>query len=129
MTAAPGEVREVDPFDLPDWLGTAAVTWTAECSLRGGAIPGGFSSEAASFPCDLLAVDQAFPQPVVAEPWRQLAHQLWSRGQVLVLELDGRLVLAAPGTTFSADDVLAVIGRFAKAVGVRPEVFAVTLRP
>ena len=33
--------RDVDPFDLPEWLGEADVTWTAETGLRSGhAVPG-----------------------------------------------------------------------------------------
>jgi hypothetical protein len=28
-------VKPVDAFDLPDWLGTAEVTWTALSSVRG----------------------------------------------------------------------------------------------
>ncbi len=35
VTAAP-EVSAVDPFDLPDWLGTDEVTWTARTSVHGG---------------------------------------------------------------------------------------------
>ena len=47
---------------------------------------------------------------------------------VLLVEYDGRLTLAVPGTAYSADGVLETVGRLAKAVGVRPGRFVVTLR-
>ena len=56
------------------------------------------------------------------------AHQAWTHGQVLLVEYDGRLTLAVPGTAYSADGALETISRLAKAVGVRPGRFAVTLR-
>jgi hypothetical protein len=37
-------------------------------------------------------------------------------------------VVAAPGTSFSADRVLEVLARLAKAVGARPEAFIAALR-
>ena len=52
----------------------------------------------------------------------------WTLGQVLLLEYDGRLTLAVPGTAYSADGALETISRFAKAMGVRPGHFTVTLR-
>jgi hypothetical protein len=47
---------------------------------------------------------------------------------VLLLEYDGRLTLAVPGTAFTADRVLEAIGRLAKAVGVKPGRFLAALR-
>ena len=47
---------------------------------------------------------------------------------MLFVEYDGRLTLAVPGTAYSADGVLETVSRLAKAVGVRPEHFTVTLR-
>ena len=40
----PALVEPVDPFDLPDWLGTAAVTWTATSSVRRAKRIGGMLS-------------------------------------------------------------------------------------
>jgi hypothetical protein len=126
-------VTEVDPFDLPDWLGTVEVTWTARTGLRGAGqvtgdlAPTGGDGEA-PLPCDVLAVDQAYPEPVVDEQSRRAVHRAWTLGQVLLVEYDDRLTLAVPGTELSAAHVLEALGRLAKAVGVKPDRFAATLR-
>jgi hypothetical protein len=78
--------------------------------------------------CDLLAVDVAYPRPALSNEWRRRAHQQWTHGQVLLVEYDGRLTLAVPGTEFSADRVLECLSRFAKAVGAKPARFAAALR-
>jgi hypothetical protein len=123
------EVSAVDPFDLPEWLGTMPVTWVATSSVRGGHhVAGALTADGHSVPCDLLAVDEAHPQPVLGDSWRQQVHQAWSYEQVLLVTYDGRLTVAVPGTSFTADRVLDVVGRLAKAVGVPPSAFAVTLR-
>ncbi len=128
MTAT-GQVRPVDPFDLPEWLGTGEVTWTAGDSVRSGhLVHGALTGNGEALECDLLAADQAFPRPVLDESWRQRAHQAWTHGQVLVVEYDGRLTLAVPGTGFTADSALEAIGRLAKAVGVPPGRFLAALR-
>jgi hypothetical protein len=127
--SAPLEVRAVDPFDLPDWLGTDEVTWTARTSVRGGhLVTGELSSEAGSLDCDLLGADQAFPAPVLDDDWRRQSHQAWTHGQVLLVEYDGRLTLAVPGTDFTADRALEAVGRLARAVGVKPGRFVAALR-
>ena len=54
------------------------------------------------------------------DDWRSRVHQAWTHGQVLLIDYDGRLTLAVPGTTFTADRALEAIGRLAKAVGVSP---------
>ena len=94
------ELTEADPFDLPGWLGVAAVTWEADGPLQGrhrvaGHLTGG-DGEAIS--CDLLAVDDAYPEPAAAERTRVLAHQAWRYGEVLLAEDAGRLVLLVPGS-------------------------------
>jgi hypothetical protein len=123
------DVTAVDPFELPDWLGTADITWTAHSSVRGAQrIAGSLSGGDAELACDLLAADVAYPQPLLLDPWRRQAHQAWEHGQVLLVERSGRLTLAVPGTAYSADGVLETIGRLALAVGVAPERFAVHLR-
>jgi hypothetical protein len=120
----------VDPFDLPDWLGTTEVTWTAATALdERSAVTGELSAGEQVLGCDLLAVDQAFPEPVVAEEWRRQAHERWTRGEVLLLQVGERLTLAVPGTCFDADRVLGAVGRLARSIGVRPERFLAALRP
>ena len=123
-------VAAVDPFDLPEWLGTSDVTWTATASVHGGhRVPGELTADGQeTLPCDLLGADQAFPQPVLDDSWRRQVHQAWTHGQVLLVEYDGRLTLAVPGTSFTADRALEAIGRLARAVGVKPDRFVAALR-
>lgn len=129
--ATPEPVAPVDPFDLPEWLGAGAVTWTAGSSVRSGHHVRGTLTGAAgaAVGCDLLGADQAFPRPVLADEWRQRCHQAWTHGEVLLVEYDGRLTLAVPGSSFSADLAVEAVGRLAKAVGVAPSDFLVALRP
>ncbi|MGH3370846.1 MAG: hypothetical protein ACRDPR_12685, partial [Nocardioidaceae bacterium] len=89
---------------------------------------GELSDGASTLPCDLLACDVAYPQPVMSGDWRRAAHQEWTHGQVLLVDYDGRLTLAVPGTGFGADRVLESLGRLAKAVGVGPGRFVAALR-
>ena len=119
----------LDPFDLPEWLGTSEVTWYADSAERGGhLVRGRLSDGAAEVACDLLAVDQAWPAPVIDEKSRQAAHQAWQIGELFLFELDGRLTLAAPGTGFTADRVLDLLARLARAVGAEPRRFVAALR-
>lgn len=125
----PPEVSAVDAFDLPDWLGLGEVTWTARTSVQGGhLVAGELSGDGGALGCDLLGADQAFPVPVLHDAWRRQAHQAWTHGQVLLVEYDGRLTLAVPGTGFTADLVLEAVGRLARAVGVKPGRFLAALR-
>jgi hypothetical protein len=122
-------VEPVDAFDLPEWLATSTVSWTAQSGVRGSRlIRGVLSAPEGELDCDLMAADVAYPEPALDDGWRRLAHQAWEYGQVLLLRYDGRLTLAVPGTAYSADGVLESIGRLAKAVGVRPGNFVVALR-
>jgi hypothetical protein len=123
-------VTPVDPFDLPEWLGEDDVTWAAESGLRTGyAVPGVLTSDGHQpLPCDLLAVDEAYPVPVADEVVRHDAHQAWRHGQVLLVGVDDRLTLAVPGTGFTADLVLDALARLAKAVGASAEHYTVLLR-
>lgn len=119
----------LDPFDLPDWLGTSEVTWYADSWERAGhRVRGRLSDGTDEIACDLLAVDQAWPEPVVDEPARRAAHQAWRIGELLLLEIEGRVTAAAPGTCFSADRILEVLGRLARAVGADPHRFVAALR-
>ena len=122
-------LSDVDPFDLPDWLGEGRVTWAAETGVRRGhRIFGHLSGAGPDVPCDLLAVDEAYPAPVADEATRTRAHLAWRHGQILLLSDDDRLVLVVPGTGFSADLVLDTLSRLAKAVGASPENYVALLR-
>jgi len=126
----PHRVAPVDPFDLPEWLGVEPVTWHGESSIDGRThrVSGRLTTTSGSLPCDVLACDLAFPRPVLPDQWRSEAHSAWSREEVLLVEDDGRMTLAAPGSAVDADLVLEAVRRLAKAVGAAPERFTVTLR-
>jgi hypothetical protein len=121
---------EVDPFDLPEWLGECAVTWESERPLRADhRVTGSLTAtghEAVS--CDLLAVDDAYPEPVAADETRVRAHQVWRHGEVLVAADGQRLLLVVPGSRLDAETVLQAVARFAGAVGARPGSYAVHLK-
>lgn len=121
---------DVDPFDLPDWLGTDEVVWSSDVPLRGSAQVRGHLSAIGrdDLPCDLLAVDQAFPAPVIDDTTRLRAHQAWEHGQVLLVSRGGRLTLAVPGRRWGPDRTLESIARLARAVGARGERFSVLMR-
>ena len=123
-------MNEVDPFDLPDWLGERAVTWAPEGGIHDSyTVPGTLTTPGEdAVPCDLLAVDEAYPKPVASDDLRLQTHQAWQHGQVLLVSCDSRLTLAAPGTSFTAEKVLETLARLAKAVGAPPESFSVLLR-
>ena len=129
MSRPTGAARDLDPFDLPEWLGAEPVVWTPEGGIHDRhLVTGGLSAGERSLPCALLAVDEAYPEPVADDDLRHMAHQAWKYGEVLLVTLDDRMTLAVPGTSFTADLVLDALARFAKAVGARPESFSVLLR-
>ena len=123
------EVDQLDPFDLPDWVGEEPVVWAADQGLGGHLVAGRLSSvHADELPLDLLAVDQAYPAPVVDEAIRTVVHQAWRHGQVALLSRDGRATVAVPGTSFVADRVLEALTRVARAAGADPTRWSVSLR-
>jgi len=133
MSRPPGAARDLDPFDLPEWLGAEPVIWTPEGGIHdrhlvAGALGAGDPADGRSLPCALLSVDEAYPEPVADDDLRHMAHQAWKYGEVLLVTLDDRMTLVVPGTSFTADLVLDALARFAKAVGARPESFSVLLR-
>lgn len=138
MTGSPPHPEEVDPFDLPEWLGTEQVTWTSASGLRSGHLVTGWltctaaGSTEPDHPCDLLAVDEAYPVPVVDDDTRTRAHQAWRNGQVLVVRHpggpQGRLTLAIPGRDMTAGRVLDAAARLSKAVGASADDWSVLLR-
>jgi hypothetical protein len=124
-------LADLDPFDLPDWLGIEEVTWTPESGVRSGHhVTGHLNDEGtgAELPCDLLAVDEAYPVPVASDDVRKRAHQAWRHDQILLQQHHDRLTLAVPGTAFTADLVLDALSRLAKAVGGSPERYTARLR-
>lgn len=122
-------LADVDPFDLPEWLGEREVTWEAEAGLGSGhLVPGRLEAGEDQLPCDLLGVDEAYPAPVAPDGVRSRAHQAWRHGEILLLEQRGRLTLAVPARGFDADLVLDALGRLAKAVGALPDRYAARLR-
>jgi len=126
----PPSYDEVDPFDLPEWLGECEVTREADHGLTSGhRVAGTLTAPGREpVPCDLLAVDDAYPSPVAADPVRVRAHQLWRHGEVLVVSEAGHLLLAVPGSRLETETVIEAVGRLARAVGARPGTYAVRLR-
>lgn len=124
------ELAEADPFDLPEWLGVDAVTWEAEGTLHDRhRVSGHLTGDSGErLPCDLLAMDDAYPEPAASEGARVLAHQAWQHGEVMLADDGGRLVLLVPGSRLCAEDVLDVVGRLARAVGAGPGRYFVRLR-
>lgn len=130
MSAAPPHPDEVDPFALPDWLGDAPVTWVPDAGIHTGHLVAGRlrADGRAELPCDLLAVDEAYPVPVADDATRTHAHQAWRHGQVWLAAFEDRLTLVVPGRDFTADRVLEALGRLARAVGADPTRYAALLR-
>ena len=136
IAPVPAHLDEVDPFDLPEWLGTGEVTWTSESGLRSGHLVSGllYAAGQPDLACDLLAVDEAFPVPVVDDATRTRAHQAWRHGQVLCVQHPhpsdpaGRLTLAIPGRDMTAGRVLDAVARLSKAVGASADDWSVLLR-
>lgn len=141
-------ITDIDPFDLPEWLGTRDVVWRADSGLRTGHLvrgrlgaghdagnagdDGDEVGEPVEVVCDLLAVDEAYPEPVVDDATRLRVHQAWRHGQVVIGTVDTadgtRMVLAVPGTRLGPDLVLEALGRLARAVGAHAESYAALLR-
>jgi hypothetical protein len=129
-TSGPRDFDVIDAFDLPDWLGEAEVTWTSDCGLATGHRVAGRLEGAGQQPlaCDLLAVDDAYPEPVLHDPLRVLAHQTWRHGEVLLMGEGSRIVLAVPGSRLDPEIALVAVGRLARAVGARDGSYFVRLR-
>jgi hypothetical protein len=127
--ADPPSYDEVDPFELPGWLGESEVTWQADHELATGhRVAGSLTApEHHPVPCDLLAVDDAYPSPVASEAVRVRAHQVWQHGEILVASDAGHLLLAVPGSRLDVETTLEVIARLARALGARPGSYAVRL--
>lgn len=125
------DLQPSDAFDLPDWLGTSDLVWHSTTGLRSGHDVSGeliCESTDQQHPCDLLAVDDAFPEPVVSEQFRVLVHRAWRHGQVQLAWAGDRLVVAMPGVRIDAGRVMESMSRLARAVGASPERWSVRLR-
>jgi hypothetical protein len=123
-------ISERDAFDLPEWLGESEVTWQAESGLATGHRVVGTLTAAGRdpLPCDLLAVDDAYPEPVAGDALRVRCHQLWRHGEVLVAADEQGAVLVVPGSRVDTDRALEAVARLARAVGAEPGSWAVLLR-
>ncbi len=129
MTTDTGVPTDVDPFDLPEHLGTAEVIWAADDGLAGHRVRGRLVADGEDdVACDLIAVDEAYPVPVADDAIRLRAHQAWRHGQVALVAYDGRVTVLVPGRGFGAELVLESVTRFARALGAMPESYAVRLR-
>lgn len=122
-------VTDLDPFELPEWLADDVV-WEADRGLQDGhLVPGELRGGARErLACALLAVDEAYPAPVVSDDVRGRAHQVWHQGQVLLVDRDRTLTLAVPCRRFDAELVMESLARLAKAVGGSPDRWVVLLR-
>jgi hypothetical protein len=124
-------IEVADPFDLPEWLADGDVLWVANGTVAGaarvrGRLVGAGADQQADL--DLLAVDAAAPAPVCDERHRTLAHRAWRLREILLLSIDGRVTVAAPGYVFDPNLAIEALGRFARAVGAQPDRYAARLR-
>lgn len=136
MSGATGSARpqwdDVDPFDLPEWLGVQEVVWcvgarTGDAPHR---LPGRLVCGERSLACDVLAVDEAFPVPVMVDDHRTRAHQAWRHRSVVVLAEPGEagVVVAVPGRRIDAPVAFEALARLARAVGADPRRWSVQWR-
>jgi hypothetical protein len=120
-------IAVVDPFELPDWLGTSIVSWHSTSPIGEAArVSGVFRADGHPVQeLDLLAVDAAFPEPVCPDPERRQAHRSWHYGEVMLLEIDGRIAAAVPGVRFDANLACETLRRVARSVAADPGRFSV----
>ena len=93
--------EDVDPFDLPEWLLDGPVTWQSAEGIATGHLVQRTpvtDAEGHDLPCDLVAVDDAYPVPVADDSLRTRAHLAWRYGQVLLVRRPDAVTLAVPGT-------------------------------
>ena len=129
MSAEPRDWQVADPFDLPDWLGEQALTWTADSSIGGSRATGALcAADERCLPLAVLGVDEAYPVPIVGDAVRRQVHQSWRYGQVALLEQRGSYALAAPAISVDVDMVCEALRRFAMAIGVAAERIRVLVR-
>lgn len=124
------DLAEACAFDLPEWLNAEEITWRSLTGLRTAhVVLGELTGESGHrLACDLLAVDEAYPEVVADGPRRVLVHRAWRNGEVDLVWRESRLSLALPGTRVEPGQVLEALSRLARAVGASPERWSVTLR-
>ncbi|MGH3472856.1 MAG: hypothetical protein ACRDPG_12550 [Nocardioidaceae bacterium] len=107
----------------------SAARWESGSSLGSAPYVAGemVSADARRQPIDLLAVDAAYPRVVCPEQSRHDAHQAWQLGEVLLVDVDGRLAAAVPGVGFDCNTVCEAIRRVGRAVGAQPHSFTVSI--
>jgi hypothetical protein len=112
------KISVVDPFDLPSWLGVSSVSWHATSPLDDSPlVTGQLRAETDKHQdLDLLAVDAAFPVPVCPDAERRLAHRSWHYGEVILLDIDGRVAAGVPGQRFDANLACETLRRVARSV-------------
>lgn len=125
---------EIDPFDLPEWLGAGAdVVWApdhgiGEGHLLAGHLSGQDDGTPVAAACDLVAIDQAYPEAVAEDALRVAVHRAWHHGQVWLAQSQDRLCVLVPGDRFTPELVLEALRRLAAAVGAEPRRYAALLR-
>lgn len=122
-------IRLVDAFDLPEWLGTEAVVWHSTVALETGPrVAGEICGPGGQVQAlDLLAVDAAYPVVVCPEAERHEAHQAWQFGEVVLLDVDGRVAAAVPASMFDPNLACETLRRVARSVGADAAQFTVSL--
>ncbi len=105
------------------------MTWSAESTLTDGPVVRGVlrGADSHSQQLDLVAVDAAYPVPVCSDEDRRGAHQAWQFGQVQLIDVDGRVGAAVPGSAFDANLACEAVSRVAKAVGASAARFTVLI--
>ena len=129
MSGDPGTgIGSFDPFDLPDWTGTKQITWRAETTLDGGPhVRGLLAADASTQQLDLIAVDAAYPRLTCPADLRRQVHQAWQLGEVMLLAVDGRVAVAAPGVGFDANAACETLRRFTRSVGAPQDNLTVSI--
>ena len=120
VTALPTLDRDVDPFDLPEWLGEAEVDLDADARRTPRAPRARARSPApATTTCPATCWPSTTPTRSRWPTTTSAPAPTWPGGTARSCwcECEDRLTLAVPGTSFTADLCLDAIGRLAKAVG------------
>ena len=129
VAAVTAPLDDLDPFDLPDWLGEGAVTWAAEAGVRRGhRVPGHLRVPGRRCPATCSPWTRRTPR---RSPTRRPGPApTWPGGtdRSSCSPTTTGVVLAVPGTGFTADLVLDALSRLAKAVGASPENYVALLR-
>lgn len=129
MPGQRASIEIVDAFDLPEWLGTQPMSWRSTTPLDAGPVVGGVleADDGRRQQLDLLAVDAAYPVALCPEPQRRRAHQAWQYGEVILLDVGGRVSAGVPGRRFDANLACETLRRVARSVAADPGTFTVSI--